>query len=158
MAAILKATATRLWHLDIHASESNVVLIQAITGLETFYLLAPSTRVAAHGGRFAGASTYADNTGLERTGVGKTMGVMLLPLLKDCPNLESFSALSAPITGELLRLPRPCHARVRLRGLWRVRHTVDVQAPQGPEAPVRQLCRHHSGPAEARWKGSPLPR
>ncbi|KAG0025485.1 hypothetical protein BGZ81_007121 [Podila clonocystis] len=104
VARILKATATRLRHLDMGVSQgraSNVVLlIRSITGLETFicphHLCGPQlvVNVLLEHWRTLRMLDF------ERTGMGRTTEVMLLSLLKDCLNLESFSAMSALIAGK----------------------------------------------------------
>ncbi|KAG0352587.1 hypothetical protein BG005_008000 [Podila minutissima] len=100
VAAILKATATRLRHLDLHAGASNVVLIRAITSLETFICSRrPQESQLVVDALLEHRHTLRELV-FERTDMGGTTGVMLLSLLKDCPNLESFSALSAPVRGK----------------------------------------------------------
>ncbi|KAF9323880.1 hypothetical protein BG006_001041 [Podila minutissima] len=100
VAAILKATATRLRHLDLHASASNGVLIRAITGLETFIC----SRRPQEPQLVVDALLEHRHTlrvlVFETTDMGGMTGVMFLSLLKDCPHLESFSALSAPVRGK----------------------------------------------------------
>ncbi|KAF9390891.1 hypothetical protein CPB97_008131 [Podila verticillata] len=111
VATILASTATRLRHLDlrttdIHASNA-AVLIRACHGLETFI----GSRHRRQAQLVVSALLEHRDTlrvlDFEKTHTGNMTGAMLQSLLCACPNLDTFSALSARVEGKIEALMDP---------------------------------------------------
>lgn len=123
VATILASTATGLRHLDmraadIHASNA-AVLIRACHGLETFI----GSRYRRQAQHVVYALLEHRDTlrvlSFEKTHTGNMTGAMLQSLLSACPNLDTFSALSAQVEGKIEALIDPV-----VRGL-------DLEPPGG---------------------------
>ncbi|KAF9389477.1 hypothetical protein CPC16_005773 [Podila verticillata] len=125
VATILASTATGLRHLDLRTTDFHpsyaAALIHACRGLETFI----GSRLRRQAQLVVDALLEHRDTlrvlGLEKTHSGIMTGAMLQSLLCACPNLDTFSALSARVEGKIEARIDPV-----VRGL-------DLEPPDGQE-------------------------